>query len=62
MRFGTDVVVVDGESKALHMNRVMRPWRNSQIVPGSELVIERPAGPLSDTMTSLGDTLTIDRT
>jgi uncharacterized membrane protein (UPF0127 family) len=62
MRFWTDVVVVGGESKALHMIHAMRPRRNSRIVPGSKLVIELPAGTPSDTMTSLGDTLTIDRT
>jgi uncharacterized membrane protein (UPF0127 family) len=44
------------------MIHAMRPWRNSKIAPGPKMVIELPAGPLSDTMTRLGDTRTVDRT
>jgi uncharacterized membrane protein (UPF0127 family) len=61
MRFEIDVVFVSGDSRVLHMIHAMRPWRTSKIVRGSKLVVELTSGTLSNTATTLGDTLVIDQ-
>lgn len=60
MRFAIDVVFLSGDSRVLHMIHAMPPWRTSKIVRGAKIVIELPAGTLSKSDTSLGDTVTIE--
>jgi uncharacterized protein len=59
MRFPIDVVFLDKDFRVIHMIHAMPLWRSSKIVRGSKLVIELPAGTLSATSTTLGDTVTI---
>jgi uncharacterized protein len=60
MRFPIDVVFLDKDLRVIHMIHSMPLWRSSKIVRGSKLVIELPAGTLTNTKTSIGDAITIE--
>jgi uncharacterized membrane protein (UPF0127 family) len=61
MRFPIDVVFLDKDFRVLHMIHAMPLWRTSKIVRGSKLVIELPAGTLTNSNTDIGDTFSIEK-
>lgn len=57
MRFEIDVLFLDRECVVIQTEESMKPYRFSYFVPKSYIVVEIPAGVLSETGTRVGDKL-----
>ena len=60
MRFVFDALFLDETYRVLHVAEHMNPWRISKWVRGGRIVLELPAGTVSETHTAIGDQLCAD--
>lgn len=59
MRFEFDAIFLNKEGKVLHLMERMKPWRISKFVKGGKVVLELPAGAITESGTQLGDELAL---
>lgn len=57
MLFPIDIVILDGDWKAIAVRREMRPFRMTRIFFKASAVLELPAGTVDSTSTTVGDTV-----
>jgi len=59
MRYPIDVVYLDKNGVVLHAERNLAPWRFAPVKVQSASVLELPAGLLTETATTVGDTIEV---
>ncbi len=59
MRFPIDVVYLDRDRGAIHLERALRPWRLGPVRGHAVSVIELPEGTIDSSGTQLGDIIEI---
>jgi len=59
MRFAIDVVFLDRESRVVHLQPAMKPYRLSGVHWKARSVLELPVGVIARTSTEIGDRLEI---
>ncbi|MDA8213037.1 MAG: DUF192 domain-containing protein [Clostridia bacterium] len=60
MRFSIDVLFLDRNLQAVHIEKSLLPFRFSKIIRGAVMVVELPPGTLEATRTKVGDYLEIN--
>jgi uncharacterized membrane protein (UPF0127 family) len=58
MRIPLDVIHVDGQDRATHVLRRIKPWRFGPLFVGSKVAIELPVGAASNTQ--VGDAIGVE--
>lgn len=57
MRFDLDLIFLDKDSRIVHLERAMPPWRVSGIIKVAAMVVELPAGTIDATGCKIGHLL-----
>ncbi len=60
MRFAIDVVFVDRKWQVIHLSPAVAPFRMTGLHWRARSVLELPAGVIAQTLTSIGDELSIE--
>lgn len=60
MRFAIDVIFADSNNKVIKTIASLKPWRFSGVYISAKFCIELPAGAISSSLTTEGDSITLD--
>lgn len=60
MSFPIDVLFIDKNNKIVHIEANFKPWRISKFVKGGKYVIELPVGVVKNTLTEVGDIVSLN--
>lgn len=59
MRYPLDVLFLDKEGRVVFMYKGIKPWRVGRIVRGAKMAVELPEGAIEQSLTEVGDRVSL---